>query len=85
MKHINPHKKSECDTCDSKKSKLWLEDARAYTRDRHEKTQTHIVNLLFILWNHKILLVRSTTFYHYPKKLMEIATQYLKIVYTSIF
>ena len=46
MEHINPLKKSECDTCDSKKSKLRLEGARvtrtyAHARKTRKDTNTH--------------------------------------------
>ena len=46
MEHINPHKKSECDTCDSKKSKLRLEGARVtrtcvHARKTRKDTKRH--------------------------------------------
>ena len=46
VEHINPLEKSECDTCDSKKSKLRLEGARvthtyAHARKTRKDTNTH--------------------------------------------
>ena len=42
VEHVNPLEMSECDTCDSKKSKLRLEGARyAHVRTREKDTKRH--------------------------------------------
>ena len=89
VEHVNPLEMSECDTCDSKKSKLRLEGARvtrtcAHARKTRKTTNTHHQPLVHTQKSQN----PTRTLHHFSPltyKTNENVTKSLKKVYTSIF